>query len=140
MLAKDLRMKELIRINPKSGFPYFGGQRVLITGVATMKRFIKDLYKIIGTRRAFEILTRLGYDTGLAGGLALKDMYEFSRPDEIVNSFQFVLPMTGMAKEVNTKIEFDSGKNIFRYTGQWINSFESLLWNLNETNKSRQPS
>lgn len=139
MLAKDLLMKELIRVNPKSGFPYFGGQRVLITGVATMKRFIRDLYKIIGSQRAFEILTRLGYDTGLAGGLALKDMYEFTKPEEIVNSFQFVLPMTGMAKEIQTKIKYDPQKNIFNYSGKWINSFESLLWNLNETKDSKNP-
>ncbi len=118
MLAEDLLMKELIKINPKSGFPYFGGQRVLITGVATMKRFIGDLYKIIGAQRAFEIFTRLGYDTGLAGGMALKDMYEFIEPQELVNGFNFVLPMTGMAKEVNTQIKYDPENNIFQYSGE----------------------
>ena len=139
MLANDLLAEELLRKDPKFGFPLFSGQRVLITGVATLKRFYQDLHQMIGSERAAVLCTRLGYDTGLAGGMGLKDMYQFNSPDELIKAHQTVIPMTGMAKEVNSQIEFNPAEKRFRYSGEWLNSFESLIWNLNQTERSPQP-
>lgn len=139
MLAKDLRINELIQRDPKTGFPQYGGQRLLITGVATLKRFYEDLYNIIGPERSAILFTRMGYDNGLAGGLALKNMYEFETPVQLIKALQIVTPMVGMAREVNSRFEYHPEKNIFFYTGEWMHSFESLIWNLHQTSNSSTP-
>lgn len=139
MFAEDLRAEELLTKDPKFGFPLYAGQRVLMSGAATLKRFYEDLYGILGRDRAAVIFARLGYDTGLAGGMALKNMYEFETPDQLIKALRIVTPMIGIAKEVNNQFEFDPSKKVFRYTGEWLNSFESLIWNLSQTEKSAVP-
>ncbi|MFH2064536.1 MAG: sigma 54-interacting transcriptional regulator [Pseudomonadota bacterium] len=139
MLAKDLRINELVQRDPKTGFPQYGGQRLLITGVATLKRFYEDLYNMIGPERSRIIFTRMGYDNGLAGGLALKNMYEFETPTQLIKALPIVTPMVGMAREVNSRFEYDPEKNIFNYTGEWTHSFESLIWNLHQKGPSHAP-
>ncbi len=139
MFAEDLRAEELLTKDPKFGFPMYAGQRILISGAVTLKRFFEDLYTILGRDRAAVVFTRLGYDTGLAGGMALKDMYEFETPDQLIKALQIVSPMIGIAKEINSRLEFDPSKRLFRYTGEWLNSFESLIWNLSQTEKSTVP-
>ncbi|WP_051327328.1 sigma 54-interacting transcriptional regulator [Desulfatibacillum aliphaticivorans] len=130
MLAQDLRPEEIFRRDRASGFPLFGSQRLLITGVPTLQRFGNDLRTIMGQRTSATVMTRLGYDTGLAAAMALADMYEFDSPEEWLKSFKVLLPATGMAVERDSQIHFDPENKTLRYTGIWEKSFEAQVWSM----------
>ena len=138
MRAEDLRTEEVFRTGPH-GFPMFGTQRVLITGVATLQRFGRDLQAIMGRKNSAIVMTRLGYDTGLAGATALADLYEFDTPEEWLKAFERLLPATGMARQVDTAYELDLDNQTLKYTGVWEKSFEVQVWTMFQDGPTEKP-
>ena len=139
MLAQDLRPEEIFRRDRATGFPLFGAQRLLITGVPTLQRFGHDMRTIMGQRTSATVMTRLGYDTGIAGAMALADMYEFDSPEEWLKSFRVLLPATGMAVERDGRYQFDPENKTLRYTGIWEKSFEAQVWSMFTGEQSEKP-
>ncbi len=138
MLAEDLRTEEVFR-SGLNGFPMFGTQRLLITGVATLQRFGRDLQATMGRKNSAIVMTRLGYDTGIAGAMALADMYAFDSPEEWLKAFERLLPATGMALQSDTRYELDLDKQTLKYAGIWEKSFEAQVWSMFQRGPTEKP-
>ena len=60
MRASDLAIEELLKIDPKKGFPLFGSHRIMVTGIFALRRFGDDLTQGLGFEGMSRLLARLG--------------------------------------------------------------------------------
>lgn len=48
MRASDLQQLELVGHDTATGFPVFGGHRMMVTGMAPLARLSQDLHQMVG--------------------------------------------------------------------------------------------
>ncbi len=128
MRAKDLRMTELVGLEPTTGFPTFGGVRVLVMGMPTLLRLQEDLVLSLGQEKMAVIFARFGYEAGLGQATAMGGMYDFENPEEWLRAGGVLRKLSGLANEEIGSVEVDRERGVLRFTGVWHDSFEALLW------------
>jgi DNA-binding NtrC family response regulator/predicted hydrocarbon binding protein len=124
MRANDLKSMEMIGQDPKTGFPILGHYRIMAVGISGLGRLIKDLNQSLGADKMDVLLTRFGYDGGLAQAAVISDLYRFDSPEELLKAGGVIRRMAGLAHETITEIDFNPDKKQLRFKGIWKESFE----------------
>jgi predicted hydrocarbon binding protein len=70
------------------------------------------------------LLTRFGYDGGLAQAAVISDLYRFDSPEELLKAGGVMRRLAGLAHETITEIDFNPEKKQLRFKGIWKESFE----------------
>ncbi|MBF0239382.1 MAG: sigma 54-interacting transcriptional regulator [SAR324 cluster bacterium] len=126
MRSSDLSIVELLKIDPKKGFPLFGSHRIIVTGIASLRRFGDDLNQGLGLDRMRIVLSRLGYENGLTAATILADMYHFDTQLEWFQSSKILMKMSGIVDQEITDLDYDPAQNHIQFKGIWHDSFEAL--------------
>jgi len=134
--ASDIKIEEIVKRDPKSGFPLFGSHRLMLSGIAALKRFGDDLNLAIGLDKMRVILTRLGYENGLTAAMAIGEMYEFDSPLEWLKSVQRLLTMAGIVNLEFSKINLDYDKKWLEFSMLGHESFEASNYSANNPEKN----
>lgn len=139
MRAEDLSMTELLKIDPKKGFPLFGSHRIVITGISSLRRFGDDLTHHLGLDSMGRLLARVGYENGLTAAAVIGDMYDFDSRLEWFHACKVVMRVAGIVEQEITRWEYEEEKNRMRFEGIWHDSFEALNYLNKKTGLSPQP-
>lgn len=105
MRADDLRFNELYTF--RDGAIDFQGRRLVIHSLDAFAQFRTDLFEMVGPRQARQILTRFGYFWGQADAAAMRRVFSWSRPIELVKACARLHGMQGVARWVTKKLDFD---------------------------------
>ncbi|MBI9090568.1 MAG: sigma 54-interacting transcriptional regulator [Desulfobacterium sp.] len=124
MRASDLKSMEMIGHDPKTGFPILGHYRIMAMGITGLGRLYKDLNQSLGADKMDVLLTRFGYDGGLAHATVISDLYRFDSPEELLKAGGVMRRLAGLAHETITEIDFNPDKKQLRFKGIWKESFE----------------
>src|ERR1039458_9627371 len=84
MRADDLRFDELFTF--RDGVIDFQGRRLVLHSADAFAQFRKDLYEMVGARQARRILTRYSYFWGQADAAAMRRVFSWSSPLELVKA------------------------------------------------------
>lgn len=136
MLASDIKIEEIVKRDPQSGFPLFGSHRLMLSGMAALKRFGDDLILALGYDKMSVILTRLGYENGLTAAMAIGEMYEFDSPLEWLKSVQSLLIMAGIVNVEFTSLNLDYDKKSIEFEVLGHESFEAANYRANNPEKN----
>ncbi len=112
MLARDIRIEELINTDPEKGFPLFGSNRIMVTGISSLKRFGDDLTKTLGLEKLGLALTRLGYEAGMTAAMTIADACDFDTPLEWFKARTVIFAKSGIVDEEITELHLDMDKSI----------------------------
>ena len=138
MRAEDLLPLEMITLDTKTGFPMVGKHRAMAMGVQTLVRLEKDLNRILGWPKMSILLTRFGYEWGLAQAALLRDIYDFDSPEELLKAGSILRRMSGIVDEQIDEVRYNPDKKELHFSGIWRDSFEVLIA-LSETWKRPEP-
>ena len=105
MRADDLRFEELYTF--RDGAIDFQGRRLVIHSLDAFAQFRTDLFEMVGPRQARRILTRFGYFWGQADAAAMRRVFSWSSPIELVKDCARLHGMQGVARWVTKKLDFD---------------------------------
>lgn len=139
MRAGDLAIEELLKIDPKKGFPLFGSHRIMVTGIFALRRFGDDLTQVLGHERMGRLLARLGYENGLTAATMMADMYDFDSRWEWFLAGKALMRMAGVVDQEITEWKYDAAQNRVRFQGIWHDSFEALNFRAQMPEPSPQP-
>ncbi len=139
MRASDIKIEEIVKRDPKSGFPLFGAHRVMLSGINSLRRFGDDLNLALGYEKMRVILTRLGYENGLTTAMAIGEMYEFDTPLEWFKSVQQLLIMAGIVNPEFTTLNFDHDKKWLEFIILGHESFEAANYSANNPDRNPNP-
>jgi len=139
MLASDLTIEELLKIDPKKGFPLFGSHRIMVTGIFALRRFGDDLTEGLGFERMGRLLARLGYENGLTAATVIADMYDFDSKKEWFLAGKILMRMAGVVDQEITEWDYDPVQNHVRFKGIWHDSFEAMNFRAQMPEPSPQP-
>ncbi len=137
MRASDIKIEEIVKRDPKSGFPLFGSHRLMLSSIASLKRFGDDLILALGYDKMRAILTRLGYENGLTAAMAIGEMYEFDSPLEWLKSARSLLIMAGVVNLEFTTLNLDHEAKRLEFDVLGHESFEAA--NYRENNPEINP-
>jgi DNA-binding NtrC family response regulator len=105
MRADDLRFDELFTF--RDGVIDFQGRRLVLHSTDAFAQFRKDLYEMVGARQARRILTRYSYFWGQADAAAMRRVFSWSNPLELVKAGPRLHAMQGVARWVTKRLDLD---------------------------------
>jgi two-component system response regulator HydG len=105
MRADDLRFDELFTF--RDGVIDFQGRRLVLHSTDAFAHFRKDLYEMVGARQARRILTRYSYFWGQADAAAMRRVFSWSNPLELVKAGPRLHAMQGVARWVTKRLDLD---------------------------------
>jgi DNA-binding NtrC family response regulator len=105
MRADDLRFDELFTF--RDGVIDFQGRRMVLHSTDAFAQFRKDLYEMVGARQARRILTRYSYFWGQADAAAMRRVFSWSNPLELVKAGPRLHAMQGVARWVTKRLVLD---------------------------------
>jgi DNA-binding NtrC family response regulator len=105
MRADDLRFDELLTF--RDGVIDFQGRRLVLHSTDAFAHFRKDLYEMVGARQARRILTRYSYFWGQADAAAMRRVFSWSSPLELVKAGPRLHAMQGVARWVTKRLDLD---------------------------------
>ena len=105
MRADDLRFDELFAF--RDGSIDFQGRRLVLHSTDAFAHFRKDLYEMVGARQARRILTRYSYFWGQADAAAMRRVFSWSSPLELVKAGPRLHAMQGVARWVTKRLDLD---------------------------------
>jgi two-component system response regulator HydG len=105
MRADDLRFNELFAF--RDGVIDFQGRRLVLHSTDAFAQFRQDLYEMVGARQARRILTRFSYFWGQADAAAMRRVFSWSSPLELVKAGPRLHAMQGVARWVTKNLDFD---------------------------------
>jgi two-component system, NtrC family, response regulator HydG len=111
MRADDLRFDELLTF--RDGVIDFQGRRLVLHSLDAFAQFRTDLLEMVGAKQARRILTRFGYFWGQADAAAMRRVFSWSSPAELVKAGARLHGMQGVARWVTKRLDFDeaAGEN-----------------------------
>ncbi|MEW5736464.1 MAG: sigma 54-interacting transcriptional regulator [Thermodesulfobacteriota bacterium] len=139
MRAEDLSVAELLKIDPKKGFPLFGSHRIMVTGISSLRRFGDDLTQGLGLVGMGRLLSRLGYENGLTAATVIGDLYDFDSPWERFLASRAFLAAAGVAEQEILDWNYDEAQNRVQFSGIWQDSFEAENYLMQQHEKSPIP-
>lgn len=80
MRAEDLRWTEIVSRDEK-GFLNFGSKRIVIIAMDEVIQILDDIQRFMGPGYNY-ILSRFGYNIGMATAVFLGNQYDFDSPEE----------------------------------------------------------
>ncbi len=128
MLASDLQCLELIGIDVKTGFPLFGDSRYIVFAMSPLGRLQNDMIRSLGWEKTSIIFTRYGYEYGMGTAIQIAELYNFDTPEELLKAGCVLQTMMGLATASLKEIQIDPEKKRLQFSGNWTDSFESILW------------
>jgi DNA-binding NtrC family response regulator len=105
MRADDLRFDELFTF--RDGVIDFQGRRLVLHSTDAFAHFRKDLYDMVGARQARRILTRYAFFWGQADAAAMRRVFSWSSPLELVKAGPRLHAMQGVARWVTKHLDLD---------------------------------
>src|SRR5450759_3535632 len=105
MRADDLRFDELLTF--RDGVIDFQGRRLVLHSTDASAHFLKDLHETAGARQARRILTRYSYFWGQADAAAMRRVFSWSSPLELVKAGHRLHAMQGVARWVTKRLDLD---------------------------------
>ncbi|NOX33601.1 MAG: sigma-54-dependent Fis family transcriptional regulator [Deltaproteobacteria bacterium] len=139
MLAKDIKLSEILSQEPGTGFPLFGAQRMIISGLPAMSRLLKQLLTLIGPEQLAGVLSRFGYQIGMAGALKIAALYDFDSPMEWLKSFKYIGSIAGIADSMIEIQHFDRETKSLKFSVICKSSFEVECWKSISTDMAPNP-
>ncbi|MCD4721389.1 MAG: sigma 54-interacting transcriptional regulator [Desulfobacula sp.] len=128
MLAKDIKLSEILSQEPGTGFPLIGTQRMLMSGLPAMSRLMKQLLTLIGPDQLAGVLSRHGYQIGMTAALEMASHYDFDSPMEWLRSAKYIGSITGL---IDSRIEihhFNQKTNELKFSAIGKSSVEVECW------------
>jgi DNA-binding NtrC family response regulator len=105
MRADDLRFDELFTF--RDGVIDFQGRRLVLHSTDAFAHFRKDLYDMVGARQTRRILTRYAFFWGQADAAAMRRVFSWSSPLELVKAGPRLHAMQGVARWVTKHLDLD---------------------------------
>jgi len=105
MRSDDLRFNELFTF--RDGVIDFQGRRLVLHSTDAFAHFRKDLYEMVGARQTRRILTRYAYFWGQADAAAMRRVFSWSSPVELVKAGPRLHAMQGVARWVTKHLDLD---------------------------------
>jgi two-component system response regulator HydG len=123
MRADDLRFDELLTF--KDGAIDFQGRRLVLHSTDAFAQFRKDLFEMVGAKQARRILTRYAFFWGQADAAAMRRVFSWSSPIELVKAGPRLHAMQGVARWVTKRLELDETTGHFLMDVTWHGSGEA---------------
>jgi two-component system response regulator HydG len=123
MRADDLRFDELLSFH--DGAIDFQGRRLVLHSTDAFAQFRQDLFEMVGARQARRILTRYAYFWGQADAAAMRRVFTWSSPLELVKAGPRLHAMQGVARWVTKRLELDETSERFLMEVTWHGSGEA---------------
>jgi DNA-binding NtrC family response regulator len=136
MRADDLRFDELLSF--RDGVIDFQGRRLVLHSTDAFASFRKDLFEMVGVRQARRILTRYGYFGGQADAAAMRRVFSWSDPIELVKAGPRLHAMEGVARWVTKRLDLDEKSGHFLMDVTWHGSGEAEE-HMAQLGKAEQP-
>ena len=112
MKAEDLSFQDLLGYS--DGKLQQSGRRMLIHDLFAQVLFRKDLIEMVGPEQARRIITRFGYFWGQADASAMKRLYSWDSPQELIRAFTRLLSLQGIAGIELTVLEMEPEQSRYR--------------------------
>jgi DNA-binding NtrC family response regulator/predicted hydrocarbon binding protein len=123
MLARELRLDELLDIS--AGRLDFQGRRLVLHSVNAFAQLRKDLLESVGPETARRIFTRFGYFSGQADAAAMKRLFTWDTPLELLRAGPALHTMMGVVRAHFESLEADPEAKTFRAVITWRDSGEA---------------
>jgi len=136
MRADDLRFDELLTF--KEGAIDFQGRRLVLHSTDAFAQFRQDLFEMVGARQTRRMLTRYAYFWGQADAAAMRRVFSWSSPLELVKAGPRLHGMQGVARWVTKQLELDEKGSHFLMEVTWHGSGEAEE-HLSHLGKSEHP-
>lgn len=139
MRAEDIKLSEIFSQDPGTGFPMFGTQRMIMSGLPAMSQLMQQLLALMGPEQLAGVLSRYGYRIGMTAALNIASHYEFDSPREWLEASRYIGSMTGMADARLEIHHFDRETRSLRFSVTCQSSFEVGCWQSIELDFTRKP-
>jgi two-component system, NtrC family, response regulator HydG len=96
MIAEDIKLSEILSLDPDTGFPMIGSQRMILSGVSAMGNLMEQLLTLIGQENLVRVISQLGYQIGMKAALEIASLYDFDSPVEWLKSAKYLGGITGV--------------------------------------------
>ena len=123
MRADDLRFEELLSF--RDGAIDYQGRRLVLHSADAFAHLRKDLFEMVGARQARRILTRYAYFGGQADAAAMRRVFSWSDPRELIKAGPRLHAMQGVARWVTKRLELDEKNGHFLMDVSWHGSGEA---------------
>jgi len=126
MRAEDLRFDELLSF--RDGAIDFQGRRLILHSMDAFAQFRQDLFEMVGAKQARRIMTRYAYFWGQADAAAMRRVFTWSSPMELVKAGPRLHAMQGVARWVTKRLDMDEsgqGDGHFLMEVTWHGSGEA---------------
>jgi len=139
MLAQDIKLSEILSQDPETGFPLFGTQRMIISGLPAMARLIKQLLTLVGPELLTGVLSRFGYQIGMSAAMEIASHYDFDSPVEWLKSSKYIGSITGIADAEIEIHHFNQAAKSLKFSMVCKSSFEVECWQSMEIDLAQNP-
>jgi len=119
--AEDLKLEELITV--EDGALSFRGRRVVLHDAHAFSQLRKDLGDMVGLAPTRRVLTRFGFAWGQADAGAMKRVFRWEGPEELLRAGPVLQTLQGVTKAIVRSIRFDNDSP-FRMEIDWVHSSE----------------
>ena len=136
MKAENIRLEELFDIS--EGKIDFHGRRLVLHSVNAFAQLRRDLFTNIGEYQTRQIFTRFGYFSGQADAAAMRRLFNWEDPIELLKTGPKLYSITGAAKSNIKNLESDEQNGKFNMEVAFYDSGEALE-HLTEIGKSTEP-
>jgi len=136
MKAKDLKLSELMDIS--DGRLELKGRRLVIHSMNAFAQLRRDLIENIGWEEARRIFTRFGFFSGQADAAAMKRIFKWDGPDELIKAGARLHSIFGVTKSSVESLSFSAETGVFSMELVWRSSGEAEE-HVSEIGKSKEP-
>ena len=120
--AEDLKLEELVTFD--DGALSFRGRRVVLHDTHAVAQLRKDLVDTVGLVAARRVLTRFGFSWGQADAGAMKRVFDWDSPEELLRAGPALHTLQGVTKAVVRSLRIE-GDSSFHMEVDWYNSVEA---------------
>jgi DNA-binding NtrC family response regulator len=136
MKAQDLRLEELVRF--EEGNIHLYGRRLVLHSIDAFTQFRKDLVEMLGLEDARRAMTRFGFFWGEADAAAMKRVFKWDDPLELMKAAFRLQCLEGVALPDLKVLAADHRKKVYHFEVTWHRSMESDQ-HMRELGISRHP-
>lgn len=137
MKAADLRLEELVKFED-GNINLYGG-RLILHSLNAFAQFQQDLIEMLGPEDARRAMTRFGFFWGETDAAALKRVFKWDDPIEMLRGAFRLQSLEGMAVPEFKVVVADSGTGTYHFEIVWHESAESYE-HLFKLGRSKDPS
>lgn len=136
MKAKDLKLMELLDV--KEGRLDLHGRRLVIHAINAFAQLRLDLWENAGPDMAKRLFTRFGFYSGQADAAAMKRIFTWDSPEELIKAGPALHGLMGIVKTKIESLNIDLARGAFKMEVAWRDSAEAEE-HLAELGPSKEP-